>query len=62
MADILTQQARSGGFDFKPLLSLTEIFGDLPHSSRFVEAVSSKLRSLCEFGVKGTLDRLLQAN
>lgn len=61
MADILTRQARSGKSDPKPLLSLSEIFGDLPQSSRFVEAVESKLHSLCKFGAKGTLDQLLQA-
>lgn len=62
MADILTRQARSGKSDPKPLLSLSEIFGDLPQSSRFVEAVASKLHSLCEFGAKGTLAQLLQAH
>ena len=62
MAEILTQQARSGRSDPKPLLSLSEIFGDLPQSSRFVEAVASKLHSLCEFSAKGTLAQLLQAH
>nr|WP_242038600.1 mannitol dehydrogenase family protein [Chroococcidiopsis sp. [FACHB-1243]] len=57
MADILTQRARSGGSDPRPLLSLSEIFGDLSRSSRFVETVGNYLRSLDEFGAKGTLAR-----
>ena len=57
MADILTQRASEGGSDPKPLLSLSEIFGDLPHSSRFVETVTDKLHSLYEFGAKKTLAR-----
>jgi mannitol 2-dehydrogenase len=59
MADILTQRAHSGGSDPRPLLSLSEIFGDLPQSSRFVEAVSKRLHSLDEFGAKETLARSL---
>ena len=55
MADLLTQLARSGGSDPRPLLSLSEIFGDLPQSPRFVETVATKLNSLYEFGAKGTL-------
>ncbi|MDV2995629.1 MAG: Mannitol 2-dehydrogenase [Chroococcidiopsis sp. SAG 2025] len=57
MADILIQRARSGGSDPIPLLSLSEIFGDLSRSSRFVEAVSKHLHNLDEFGAKGTLTR-----
>ncbi|MGL4620925.1 MAG: mannitol dehydrogenase family protein, partial [Chroococcidiopsis sp.] len=57
MADILTQRARSGGSDPRPLLSLSEIFGDLSRSSRFVETVGNYLRNLDEFGAKGTLAR-----
>lgn len=57
MADTLTQIAISSGSDPKPLLSLSEIFGDLPQSSRFVEAVSDRLRSLYESGAKETLMR-----
>jgi mannitol 2-dehydrogenase len=57
MANILTQRARSGGSDPRALLSLFEIFGDLPQSSRFVEAVADRLRSLAEFGAKGMLAR-----
>ena len=58
LADILTQQARSGKTDPRPLLSMFEIFGDLGHSPRFVETVADKLSSLHEFGAKGTLVRL----
>jgi mannitol 2-dehydrogenase len=57
MANILTQRARSGGSDPRALLSLFEIFGDLPHSSRFVETITNSLRSLDEFGVKEMLAR-----
>lgn len=59
MADILTQQARVGRSDPKPLLSLSEIFGDLPQSPRFVDAVASKLHTLYELDAKGTLTALL---
>ena len=55
LADILTQQARSGKTDPRPLLSIFEIFGDLVQSPRFVETVADKLRSLQEFGAKRTL-------
>ena len=58
MADILTQKARSGGSDPKPLLSLSEIFGDLADSPTFVETVTDKLHSLYEFGAKETLARI----
>jgi mannitol 2-dehydrogenase len=62
MADILTQRVREGGSDPKPLLSLSEIFGDLPQSSRFVDTVAEKLRSLHEFGAKGTLAQATQVH
>ncbi|HEY9674432.1 MAG TPA: mannitol dehydrogenase family protein [Waterburya sp.] len=61
MRDILTQRVHEGGSDPKLLLSLSEIFGDLAQSPRFVEAISSKLHSLYELGAKGTLAQLLQA-
>ena len=60
MADILTQKARSGGSDPRLLLSLSEIFGDLPQSSRFVEAVSHHLHNLDTLGAQKTLTQLLQ--
>lgn len=59
MADILTQRAQSGGSDPMPLLNITEIFGDLPQSSKFVDAVSHHLRNLDELGAQATLSRLL---
>jgi len=62
MADILTQRAREGGSDPKPLLSLSELFGDLAQSPRFVEAVTDKLHSLYELGAKGTLAQTTQVH
>lgn len=62
LADILTQQARSGKTDPTPLLSIFEIFGDLVQSPRLVETVADKLSSLHEFGAKGTLVRFSQAH
>ena len=61
LADILIQRASLSQLDPKPLLSISEIFGDLVESPRFVEAVADQLRSLHEFGVKGTLVRFSQA-
>ena len=58
LADILTQRACLSELDPRPLLSLSEIFGDLVQSSRFVQAVADQLRSLHEFGAQGTLARL----
>jgi mannitol 2-dehydrogenase len=58
LADILTQRASLSELDPRPLLGLSEIFGDLVQSPRFVEAVADQLRSLHEFGAKGTLARL----
>jgi mannitol 2-dehydrogenase len=60
MADVLTQRARSGGTDPKLLLSLSEIFGDLPESTHFVEVVSRHLQNLYQLGAKETLAQLLQ--
>ena len=57
LADSLTQQARSGKKDPRPLLSIFEIFGDLVQSPRFVETVADKLSNLHEFGAQGTLAR-----
>jgi len=57
LADSLTQQARSGKTDPRPLLSIFEIFGDLVQSPRFVETVADKLSNLHEFGDQGTLAR-----
>jgi mannitol 2-dehydrogenase len=56
LADRLTHQTRLGGLDPRPLLRMSEIFGeDLPHSPRFVEAVTNALRKLYEFGSRATL-------
>ncbi|MGA7935645.1 MAG: mannitol dehydrogenase family protein [Kovacikia sp.] len=55
MADILAQKAQEGGSDPKPLLTLTEIFGDLSQSSRFVDAVTNHLHRLYESGSRATL-------
>ncbi len=55
LADILTQQARLGKTDPKPLLNLFEIFGDLGQSAQLVEAVTHPLQKLYEIGVTETL-------
>ncbi|MCC5649858.1 mannitol dehydrogenase family protein [Nostoc sp. XA013] len=62
LADILIQRASLSELDPKPLLSISEIFGDLVESPRFIEAVADQLRSLHEFGVKGTLVRFSQTH
>lgn len=62
LADILTQRASLNELDPRPLLSISEIFGDLVQSPRFVEAVTNKLCSLREFGAKETLVRFSQAH
>ena len=61
LADILTQHACLSELDPRPLLSISEIFGDLVQSPRFFEAVADQLRSLHDFGAKGTLVRFSQA-
>lgn len=60
MAEMLNQQARSGGANPSQLLSLSELFGDLPQSSRFVDTLTTHLRNLYERGTKETLTRVLQ--
>ncbi|MUG99926.1 mannitol dehydrogenase family protein [Scytonema sp. UIC 10036] len=60
MAGILTQLALSSGSDPKPSLRLTEIFGDLSQSSRFVDSVTIHLQSLYERGAKQTLAQILR--
>ena len=59
MAETLTERARSGREDPSSLLSLTEIFGDLPQSSRLVETVTQHLHQLYEAGTEATLAKLL---
>lgn len=60
MAEILTQQARCGGTNPQPLLSMTEIFGDLSQSSYFVDIVSHQLQSLGKLGAQETLHQILK--
>lgn len=62
MAEILSQRARSGGSDPSHLLGLSELFGDLSQSSRFVEAVQGHLHNLSELGAKETLTQLRQVH
>lgn len=62
MADALTQRAQAGGSDPSSLFGLSELFGDLPQSSRFVEAVTHHLRNLYDLGAKETLIGLLQVH
>jgi mannitol 2-dehydrogenase len=62
MADVLTERAHSGGADPRPLLGLSEIFGDLSQSAQFVETVTHHLHHLYELGAKETLTRLLQTH
>ncbi|WP_035990985.1 mannitol dehydrogenase family protein [Leptolyngbya sp. KIOST-1] len=59
MADTLTERARAGGKDPMPLLNLTDVFGDLSQSVRFVEAVTQHLHHLHESGTEATLAKLL---
>lgn len=61
LADLLQQQARIGGLDPRPLLSLSEIFGeDLPQSPRFVEAVTDALSKLYKVGARAMLVELAE--
>ncbi len=62
MADTLAERAQSGGADPAPLLDLTEIFGDLPQSTQFVEAVAQYLRQLYDRGTQATLTDLLRSS
>lgn len=61
MADILTQRARLVALDGNPhpLLSLTEIFGDLGQSSRLVKAVTKCLSEFNRVGTRETLAKIL---
>lgn len=60
MAEELMQHAKAGGADPSRLLSVSELFGDLSQSSRFVDTVKSHLHNLYEVGTKETLSKLLQ--
>lgn len=59
MVEILTQRAQSNGSDPTSLLGLSELFGDLPQSSSFVENVTQHLQNLYQLGAKKTLIKLL---
>ncbi|GAK50919.1 mannitol dehydrogenase domain protein [Candidatus Moduliflexus flocculans] len=48
--------AKQGGADPKPMLSLHELFGELPKSEIFVAEVSRALRSFYEKGAVATLE------
>ncbi|WP_036487830.1 mannitol dehydrogenase family protein [Myxosarcina sp. GI1] len=61
MADTLTQRALEGGSNPRPLLELTELFGNLSQSSRFVETATKYLSQLYELGTAKTLSQLLQS-
>ena len=60
MAEVLMEKAQEGGSDPMPLLGLTEIFGDLPKSLRFTEAVASHLQQFYEVGVREVLTEHLR--
>ncbi len=60
MAELLTGRAQAGGADPSGLLGITEIFGDLPKSSRFTEAVTGYLQQLQAQGTRKTLTELLR--
>ncbi|NER81188.1 MAG: mannitol dehydrogenase family protein [Leptolyngbya sp. SIO1D8] len=59
MADVLTKQAQFGGSDPTPLLSLTTLFGDLPKSAEFTDAVANHLQQLYTLGTEEALTELL---
>lgn len=62
IANLLTQRAQSGKRDPQPLLSLSELFGDLSQSPRFVQVVTNHLHHLYELGAKETLGQVLQVD
>ncbi len=59
LAARLQEKAREGGADPRPLLSVTEIFGNLGQSEAFVKQVSSLLAELYAEGSRKTLARVL---
>jgi mannitol 2-dehydrogenase len=61
MADLLIQRARSGRLDPQPLLSLSELFGDLCQSSQFVATVTNHLHNLYEIGAQATVAQITHA-
>ncbi|MBW4542157.1 MAG: hypothetical protein KME43_23915 [Myxacorys chilensis ATA2-1-KO14] len=61
LADLLKQQARIGGLDSRPLLSLSEIFGeDLHQLPQFIEAVTDTLSKLYKIGARAMLVKLAE--
>lgn len=60
LADVLVERAHAEDTDPRPLLNLSEIFGDLAQSSLFVETVAHYLHQLSELGVEKTVRQLLQ--
>ena len=59
-ASELTTRAKSGRQDPRPLLEITDIFGDLGQSEAFVRQVSDDLRRLYEIGAQKTLASALR--
>jgi mannitol 2-dehydrogenase len=60
--DKLQEHARRGGRDSRPMLGLTELFGDdLPKSQVFIDKVSSTLASFYDNGARATLAKAVGA-
>lgn len=55
LSDLLTQQVRSTDSALSSLLSLSELFGDLPQSPQFLATVKHHFHDLSELGAKATL-------
>jgi mannitol 2-dehydrogenase len=55
-ADRLIAAAKKGGKDPRPFLEMTDIFGDLHQSERFVQELELLLTSLYDKGAKATLE------
>ena len=59
-ADLLTERARLAGSDLQLLLDIEELFGDLSHSSRFVEAVTKYRGEIDRLGTNAALLQFLE--
>ncbi len=59
-AALLTERANSGQTNSRPLLALTDIFGDLGQRERFVKELAEDLQKLSQRGVRQTLASALQ--
>ncbi len=55
LVDMLRERARAGRSDPRPLLALTQIFGDLCENERFVAVLEGWLGRLYNLGVRATL-------